>query len=87
MASFAYLKQIPVDFVKIDGSFISMMTHSRIDYEMVRFTNEISHVMGRQTIAEYVADSATLLALEDIGVDFAQGFLLGEPRPLALAFA
>ncbi len=87
MASFAYLKQIPVDFVKIDGSFITMMTSSRIDYEMVRFTNEISHVMGRQTIAEYVADSDTLLALEHIGVDFAQGFLLGEPRPMALSFA
>jgi diguanylate cyclase (GGDEF)-like protein/PAS domain S-box-containing protein len=87
MASFAYLKQIPVDFVKIDGSFISMMTRSRIDFEMVRFTNEISHVMGRQTIAEYVSDSATLHELENIGVDFAQGFLLGEPRPLGLSFA
>ena len=86
MASFAYLKQIPVDFVKIDGSFISMMTKSRVDFEMVRFTNEISHVMGRQTIAEYVADSATLRELENIGVDFAQGFLLGEPRPLDVAF-
>ncbi|MFL6709834.1 MAG: EAL domain-containing protein, partial [Massilia sp.] len=82
MASFAYLKQIPVDFVKIDGSFISMMTQSRIDFEMVRFTNEISHVMGRQTIAEYVADEATLRELEKIGVDFAQGYLLGEPQPL-----
>ena len=85
MASFAYLKQIPVDFVKIDGSFITMMTRSRIDFEMVRFTNEISHVMGRQTIAEYVGDHATLRELEGIGVDFAQGYLLGEPRPLALA--
>jgi diguanylate cyclase (GGDEF)-like protein/PAS domain S-box-containing protein len=87
MASFAYLKQIPVDFVKIDGSFISMMTKSRIDFEMVRFTNEISHVMGRQTIAEYVGDSATLRELENIGVDYAQGFLLGEPRPLGVAFS
>ena len=86
MASFAYLKQIPVDFVKIDGSFISMMTRSRIDFEMVRFTNEISHVMGRQTIAEYVGDSATLRELENIGVDFAQGFLLGKPMPLSVAF-
>src|SRR5450830_1715951 len=85
MASFAYLKQIPVDFVKIDGSFITMMTRSRIDFEMVPFTNEISHVMGRQTIAEYVGDHATLRELEGIGVDFAQGYLLGEPRPLALA--
>jgi diguanylate cyclase (GGDEF)-like protein/PAS domain S-box-containing protein len=87
MASFAYLKQIPVDFVKIDGSFISMMTKSRIDFEMVRFTNEISHVMGRQTIAEYVGDSATLRELENIGVDYAQGFLLGEPQPLGIAFS
>jgi diguanylate cyclase (GGDEF)-like protein/PAS domain S-box-containing protein len=87
LSSFAYLKQIPVDFVKIDGSFITMMMQSRIDFEMVRFTNDISHVMGRQTIAEYVADSATLQELKKIGVDFAQGFLLGEPRPLGLSFA
>ncbi len=85
MASFAYLKQLPVDYVKIDGSFIQAMGRSRVDFEMVRFTNEISHLMGRRTIAEFVANKATLRQLKEIGVDFAQGFLLGKPRPLAPA--
>ncbi len=82
MASFAYLKQLPVDYVKIDGSFIQMMTRSTVDFEMVRFTNEISHIMGRRTIAEFVNDGETLAKLAEIGVDYAQGFMLGEPRPL-----
>jgi EAL domain-containing protein (putative c-di-GMP-specific phosphodiesterase class I) len=50
---------------------------------MVRFTNDISHMMGRQTIAEYVSDEAILASLQEIGVDFAQGFCIGKPRPLA----
>ncbi|HEX7982342.1 MAG TPA: EAL domain-containing protein [Duganella sp.] len=82
MASFAYLKQLPVNYVKIDGSFIQMMTSSTVDFEMVRFTNDISHIMGRRTIAEFVNDRDTLVKLAEIGVDYAQGYLLGEPRPL-----
>ncbi|MES2741728.1 MAG: EAL domain-containing protein [Pseudomonadota bacterium] len=82
MTSFAYLKQLPVDFIKIDGSFIQMMSSSAVDYEMVRFTNDISHMMGRKTIAEYVSDPAILSSLREIGVDFAQGYWVGEPRPL-----
>jgi EAL domain-containing protein (putative c-di-GMP-specific phosphodiesterase class I) len=84
MTSFSYLKQLPVDFIKIDGSFIQMMSSSDVDYEMVRFTNDISHMMGRKTIAEYVSDKAILDSLRQIGVDFAQGFCIGKPRPLAL---
>jgi diguanylate cyclase (GGDEF)-like protein/PAS domain S-box-containing protein len=82
MTSFAYLKQLPVDFIKIDGSFIQKMLSSEIDYEMVRFTNDISHMMGRQTIAEYVTDQSILSNLKDLGVDFAQGYLIGKPQPL-----
>jgi diguanylate cyclase (GGDEF)-like protein/PAS domain S-box-containing protein len=82
MTSFAYLKQLPVDFIKIDGSFIQMMSSSDVDFEMVRFTNDISHMMGRQTIAEYVTDQAIVRQLQSIGVDFAQGYWVGEPRPL-----
>lgn len=82
MASFAYLKQLPVNYVKIDGSFIQMMTSSTVDFEMVRFTNDISHIMGRRTIAEFVNDQDTLAKLTEIGVDYAQGYMLGEPRPL-----
>ena len=83
MTSFSYLKQLPVDFIKIDGSFIQMMSSSQVDYEMVRFTNDISHMMGRKTIAEYVSDTSILASLREIGVDFAQGFCIGKPRPLA----
>ncbi len=82
MASFAYLKQLPVNYVKIDGSFIQMMTSSTVDFEMVRFTNDISHIMGRRTIAEFVNDRDTLAKLTEIGVDYAQGYMLGEPQPL-----
>ncbi|MDP3671132.1 MAG: EAL domain-containing protein [Telluria sp.] len=82
MTSFSYLKQLPVDFIKIDGSFIQMMSSSEVDFEMVRFTNDISHKMGRKTIAEYVSEPAILKNLERIGVDFAQGYWVGKPRPL-----
>ena len=54
----------------------------RDSFEMVRFTNDISHIMGRRTIAEFVNDADTLAKLTEIGVDYAQGFLLGEPQPL-----
>lgn len=82
MTSFSYLKQLPVDFIKIDGSFIQMMSSSEVDFEMVRFTNDISHMMGRKTIAEYVSDPSILASLKKIGVDFAQGYCIGKPRPL-----
>ena len=83
MTSFSYLKQLPVDYIKIDGAFIQMMASSQVDFEMVRFTNDISHMMGRKTIAEYVSDPAMVDKLKAIGVDFAQGFYVGRPRPLA----
>lgn len=84
MTSFSYLKQLPVDFIKIDGSLIQTMSTSEVDFEMVRFTNDISHMMGRKTIAEYVSDPTILASLKNIGVDFAQGFCIGKPRPLAV---
>ena len=84
MTSFSYLKQLPVDFIKIDGSFIQSMASSKVDFEMVRFTNDISHMMGRKTIAEYVSNPAILVSLRTIGVDFAQGYCIGKPRPLAM---
>jgi EAL domain-containing protein (putative c-di-GMP-specific phosphodiesterase class I) len=84
MTSFSYLKLLPVDFIKIDGSFIQMMSSSEVDYKMARFTNDISHMMGRKTIAEYVSDATILASLRNIGVDFAQGYYIGKPRPLAM---
>ena len=82
MTSFSYLKELPVDFIKIDGSLIQTMASSPVDFEMVRFTNDISHMMGRKTIAEYVTDDTILNLLRDIKVDFAQGYWLGMPQLL-----
>ena len=84
LSSFSYLKQFPVDILKIDGSFVREMVNDRIDYAMVRSINEIGHVMGKRTVAEFVEDEATLNALREIGVDFAQGYGVGKPVPFIM---
>ncbi|MDH3589297.1 MAG: EAL domain-containing protein [Gammaproteobacteria bacterium] len=82
LSSFAYLKNLPVDFLKIDGMFVRNMTRDPIDLAFVRSINEIGHVMGKMTVAEFVEDEATLDALRDLGVDYAQGFHISRPAPL-----
>jgi len=82
LSSFAYLKNLPVDFLKIDGMFVRDICDDPIDLAMVRSINEIGHVMGLRTIAEFVESPAVLDKLREIGVDYAQGFTLGMPRPL-----
>jgi len=81
-ASFAYLKNLPVDFVKIDGSFVREITRDSIDLAMVRSINEIGHVMGKKTIAEFVEDRNILDVLRTMGVDYAQGYEIGRPHPI-----
>jgi diguanylate cyclase (GGDEF)-like protein/PAS domain S-box-containing protein len=81
MSSLAYLKNLPVDYLKIDGSFVKNIVSDPIDRVMVESLNQISHVMGIQTIAEFVEDRATLIELQEIGVDYAQGYGIGKPRP------
>ncbi len=80
-SSFAYLKHLPVDKLKIDGSFVRGMAEARVDQAMVQSMNEIAHALGKQTIAEFVENAATLKLLRRYGVDFAQGHFLS--RPLA----
>lgn len=81
-ASFAYLKNLPVDFVKIDGSFVRGMVNEPTDLAMVRSINEIGHVMGKRTIAEFVENEEILAMLRDLGVDYAQGHAISFPVPL-----
>jgi diguanylate cyclase (GGDEF)-like protein/PAS domain S-box-containing protein len=79
-SSFAYLKNLPVDKLKIDGAFVQGMATSQIDQAMVKSMNQVAQALGKQTIAEYVEDAATLELLRDFGVDYAQGNYIGKPR-------
>jgi diguanylate cyclase (GGDEF)-like protein len=82
LSSFAYLKNLPVDYLKIDGSFVKDIVDDPIDEAMVRSINEIGHVMGKETIAEFVENDLILERLHKIGVDYAQGFGIDKPKPL-----
>ena len=82
LSSFAYLKHLPVDLLKIDGAFVRTMASDPVDRAMVASINEIGHVMGLRTIAEFVESDAILAELRAIGVDYAQGYALGAPQPL-----
>lgn len=82
LSSYAYLKHLPVDYVKIDGAFIRNIVNDKSDYAMVKSINEMVKFLGMKTIAEYVENDAILQCLKDIGVDYAQGYLLGKPLPL-----
>lgn len=83
MSSFAYLKHLPVDFLKIDGSFVRDIAKDPIDLAMVKSINEIGHLMGKKTIAEFVEDDTTLTLLTEMGVDYAQGYGIAKPMPLS----
>ena len=78
-ASYAYLRQLPVDDVKIDGAFIRDIAFSREDQIFVRAVTEMAHGMGKRVVAEFVENEAIVEVLRDIGVDFAQGYHIGRP--------
>ena len=83
VSSFAYLKALTVDWLKIDGLFVGNIVHDRVDYEMVRSITDIGHVMGKKVVAESVESAAVLDRLKQIGVDYAQGHALGAPVGLS----
>lgn len=81
LSSFGYLKNLPVDYLKIDGMFVRNIVEDPIDHAMVRSINEIGQVMGMQTIAEFVENDEIKGMLREIGVNYAQGYGMGKPQP------
>ena len=82
LSSFAYLKLFPVDTLKIDGSFVRDIVSNHVSQSVVAAISELARVMQLETVAEYVQDKDSLSLLKDMGVNYGQGFLLGEPKPL-----
>ncbi len=82
LSSFSYLKTLPVDYLKIDGNFIRGLTSDRNDFNLVISINQIGHVMGINTIAECVEDEEILASLNNIGVDYVQGYGISMPQTL-----
>jgi diguanylate cyclase (GGDEF)-like protein/PAS domain S-box-containing protein len=81
-SSFGYLRDLPVDYIKIDGSFVQNIDESLVSYTMVDSINSIGHVMGLKTVAEFVKNESVKNKLIELGVDYAQGFYFNEPQPL-----
>ncbi len=82
MSSFGYLKTLPVDYIKIDGKFVQEITTDPTARSIVESINNIGHVMGLQTIAEFVENDATRDYLQEIGVDYLQGYGIAQPQLL-----
>ena len=81
MSSFAYLKHLPVDYLKIAGVFVKDMASDPMDNAIVEAVNRIGHILGMLTVAESVEDAATLAKITALGIDYAQGYHVGEPEP------
>jgi len=82
MSSYAYLKNLPVDYLKIDGAFVKDMHNNPNDYAVVKSITEIGHFMGKQIIAEYAENDIILTKLRELGVDYAQGYAIEKPHSL-----
>jgi len=86
-SSFAYLKHLPVDKLKIDGGFVKGMAHSTVDQAMVESMNQVAHALGKVTVAECVENGETLEILKEMGIDRAQGYYIGRPSPIPVRSA
>lgn len=78
-SSFSYLKDLPVDYVKIDGSFVQNIDKDKLNFAMVKSMNEVAHATGKKTVAEFVKNEDILNQIKVIGIDYAQGFHIGKP--------
>ncbi|RZA25774.1 MAG: EAL domain-containing protein, partial [Proteobacteria bacterium] len=83
LSSFGYLKLFPVDFVKIDGSFVKTMSNDPVNREIVKSIHRVAKLCNLKTVAEWVEDDKILDALDEIGVDYAQGWGVGKPMSLS----
>ncbi|MDG6778189.1 EAL domain-containing protein [Thiomicrorhabdus sp. zzn3] len=83
MSSFEYLKSLPFDVVKIDGSFVRDMHKDPSDKAVIRYIQEIASLRGQETVAEYVESEKDVMVLKRIGVTYGQGYHLGKPKPLS----
>ncbi len=82
LASFAYLRSLPVDYLKIDGQFVKSIASDPLNLSIVKSIQEIASILGKQTIAEYVEDSIILATIKKLGIHHAQGYVVGKPVPL-----
>jgi EAL domain-containing protein (putative c-di-GMP-specific phosphodiesterase class I) len=82
MSSFSYLRNMAVDYLKIDGQFVRGIAEDAVSRTLVGNINDIGHLLGKHTIAEYAEDAATLDTLRTLGVDFVQGHAVSQPVPL-----
>jgi diguanylate cyclase (GGDEF)-like protein/PAS domain S-box-containing protein len=87
LSSFNYLRQFPVDMVKIDGSFVHNMMVNAVDRYIVKSIHQIAQELGAQTVAEFVEDQATFQLVSSLGITFAQGYAIHRPEPLDAVMA
>jgi EAL domain-containing protein (putative c-di-GMP-specific phosphodiesterase class I) len=84
LASHSYLRELPVDYVKIDGTFITNIHNSPKDYAMAKSINDLAHFLGQETIAEFAESEEIIEKLREMGVDYVQGWGVGKPTPLTV---
>jgi len=82
MSSFTYLKNLPVDYIKIDGTFVRDLLHDQVDYTIIKSIRNIGQAMGLKTIAGFVESEAIMAKLQSMGIHYAQGDWIGRPHPL-----
>jgi EAL domain-containing protein (putative c-di-GMP-specific phosphodiesterase class I) len=81
MSSFTYLKHLPVDYLKIDGSFVRNLLEDPVDRATVDVINRLGHLTGKRTVAEFAESPAIIEALIELGVDYVQGYAIAYPQP------
>ena len=86
-STFSYLKQLPAESVKIDGSFIVDLATNPVDLALVKAIYEVASALGKKTVAEFVENEDTLKILAEIGITYAQGYHLGKPKPVGELFS